>query len=309
MNIGTTMKGLAGVGASRLIDYAQDKIMGGDFIRRPRGISVPHAFQIGALWIVMDAFQLPDIAMGRIEKNIEEGYSVKSRFVFMAPNSIIETIGHTWDSYETISSKIQEKAKLVKTVKEKVEPLRQAGERGTEALLSAESARDVINRTIGSVTGEAPVKHKIDTPLVYQDSERRKYDLEFNLIDEGDPGYDIVMPIRKLEEYSSAQYVYGADVSGAINFPYVFRISTFPSDLIKVKYAVLIAITATYNGPYRYGYPTSANLSLSFTDLEPTSNSTFTQRNPISITFSGKEKMITEKAKSFGKKIKTFSGK
>jgi len=306
MNIGTSVKGLAGIGANRLVDAAQEKLRPSNFIRRPRGIAVPHAFHIGSLWIVLDVFKLPDSSVCRIEKNINSGdLTTKTQFAFLAPNSIIEAIGHTWDSYETILSMAQQKVKQGKTFVKKGGQIFKTGKDVVKSFGSSENIDSAMTNVRQGMGVESPVKYKVDTPLVYQDSNRRKYDFEFNLIDEGDPGCDIMMPIRKLEEYSSAQAIRDAAAgpTGKINFPYVFRISSFPSDMIKVKYAALEMITATYNGPYKWGYPTSATLQLSFVDLEPTYSSTFTQTSKLSITFSGKADMITKKATQLKKDI------
>jgi hypothetical protein len=117
----------------------------------------------------------------------------------------------------------------------------------TSAFKSVASGGPSNNTLIGmansAVAGASNVKipeFKVDTSLVYKDTDRRKFDFEFNLVDmNGDPYNNIVLPIRKLEELSCAEMT---DNLTGINFPNIFRVTSEFSDLIKLNHAAIESI-------------------------------------------------------------------
>lgn len=214
---------------------------------------------------------------GRSEKAITvEPTGMEFRFI--SPHEIIENISHSWEPYENTSSAIAEKFKSftegIHTGKGLVKGTVDAIETAGSSLKAFISAGEVAYT-------------RIDTPLIYRNSERRKYDFTFQMGFWEDAYTEMMEPIRKLEELSSPGKK--GDDAYELNPPYIFTIRTEPAGLLWVSYAALVNVQPTYRGPYTdKGFPSSCELHLSFQDLEPLFNEMFTKDNMTS------QKLVTE---------------
>ena len=229
---------------------------------------VPHANDHdGLLWIELQAQRL-------ISQSVNASGSLTTdpemvMFRFLAPDSIMEQIGHTWDSYESLYSRASQTLAAAKKVISEggivvngvVSAAKSIGEPG--------NIKQALSAMAGAAGQTGVAQTRVDTPLSYQNSNRRKYDFEFHLVDEGDTYNNVVFPIKLLEKYSCPEWKGGV----SIDLPYVFKIRSFPNyngkTLIDINYSALTTVTATYNGPYRNGFPTHATIALSFEELQP----------------------------------------
>lgn len=234
------------------------------------------------LWITLTAKEFTSqSAYARGENTIRTGETL-AIFTLLAPNQIAENVAHEWGEYESIPSRIAQKVGDIKTaINEGKGLVNAAGStvQGVREQAGAEkvAARNLVNKVAGAATQVDIPKFKVDSPLTYQNSQRREYSLTFNFaFVYGDSSAEDVVfkPIRKLEELSCAELD-----DGLINikFPAVFRINSVPGDLIKINYAVLTAVQPTWNGPFKNGYPISCELQLTFQDIEPLYRRSFSQ--------------------------------
>ena len=248
---------------------------------------VPHSNDHdGCLWIEIQAQRLISQTVNASGKpNVGDQIEV---FRFLAPDSIIEHLGHTWAGYESLYSRASQTLALASKTGSEVKIIGNAGITGIKAITKPSSIKQKL-ASMATAAGKTNVAQtRIDTPLSYQDSDRRKYDFEFQLVDEGDTYNNVVFPVKKLEQYSCPGFRNGV----AIDLPYVFKISSLPSSsggkkLIDIGYSALTVVTGTYNGPYRNGFPTHATLSLSFEELQPLYRESFDEIEMITTGESG----------------------
>jgi len=169
----------------------------------------------------------------------------------LMPSTYSTTITHEWDNVDQLGTRFVQKY-------HKIEML----------------SKDLINTGSsvmgGSGTGGV-ITAKLDTPITFKDSNRRTLDLTFELADQGDTKKDVFDPVRKLEKYSCAS----KSSSTMFELPYIFKVNTINSELIRLENAALISVQPTYYGPYRMGYPSKCELILSFRDMEPLYRSSF----------------------------------
>jgi hypothetical protein len=109
-----------------------------------------------------------------------------------------------------------------------------SGSGGNNALVGA------ANSAVAGASNVRIPEFKVDTSLTYKDTERRKFDFEFQLVDlNGNPYDNIIKPIRKLEELSCAEMT---DNLTGINFPNIFKVTSEQSELIKLNHAAIESI-------------------------------------------------------------------
>jgi len=234
--------------------------------QRPR--SVPQAAFADALWVVFSAHKL----LGQDSENRGKSHqttienSATDIFKFLAPIEIMENIGHDYEEYESIASRLSAKTAIGKKAGAEGGGLIQTGKElfSSFSKPSVENITNAVNRGVG---GAKVAYHKFDAALVYSSTPRREYQFMFNLIDEGNPRLDIVDPIKRLLRYSSPSIV--ADTGGDVLPPYAFKLRTEPGNMILMPRCVITAVQPTYRGPYRDGYPSHCELTISFKDLDP----------------------------------------
>lgn len=248
-----------------------DFIFKGTEVKRPLGGSkVPHGgVGFKALWVHIRPIKLEGQHTAGRGGSITVGGSGPT-FKFLAPLDLQEDITHTWEAYESVQSRLAEKVRSVAKTVGEIEAIGKSFNwNNAKSLASSTGINDFMGKTIAGLKGSSVPKMKVDTPLVYTSSNRRKWTFTFNLIAEGinknKPSIDIVDVVQDLMKYSSPESV----GSISINLPYIFDLSTSPNSFIKSSYNALTAVQPTYKGPYINGYPSMCELQLSFTDLSP----------------------------------------
>lgn len=167
-----------------------------------------------------------------------------TKFMFLAPQELQDNVTHEWEPLENIVSRVADM----------VGQARQSISLGTE-----------IN--------------KVNTALVYSDSNRREVTFTIYLGLHNDPYKDVVEPVQLLEAYSSPS-LYGDNVwETRVTVPNIFKVDTKIGGqsvkLINMRHAALTAVQPTFKAPYIDGYPSSCELTLTFKDMEPLSKKTF----------------------------------
>lgn len=182
-----------------------------------------------------------------LKKNLSVGSepSGDERMLFLAPNELQDNIVHNWSPMENILSRVQEKA--------------------------AQAERELAMAT---------QQHKVDTALLYQDSNRRNIPITVNLAAYDNVQENVFEPIHSLRKYSSPELHEKSATQTKVGNPYVFRVNTVLGTgqvipLINIKNAALNNVNPTFQGPYKDGYPSFAELTLEFTDMSPLSKKTF----------------------------------
>lgn len=167
-------------------------------------------------------------------------------FMFLAPEELQDNVAHNWEPLENLISRISDK----------------------------------VGQAQQSISMSTEV-HKVDTALIYQDSNRREISFTVNLAVYDNPDKDVFEPIRLLREYSAPSLKGTASYQTEVGNPFIFKVDTVIGTskvvpLINIKHAALVAVQPTYKHPYIQGYPSSCELTLTFKDMEPLSKDTFT---------------------------------
>ena len=262
----------------------------GDIVRRPYKM-MPWAspkWKENATWFQMKARKITDQSTSGRGGTIgagEEG----ATFIFLAPKSFGEQIGHTWEEYESMASrlanKVRDAAKLgaeLSALKGSSINVADVGKAFTTTNF-AQAAESITRKAYSSVAGSNIPKVKIDTPLYYASSGRRELALEFDLIAESRATIktDVLDVVQDLMRYSSP----GISQRSAIDFefPYYFEVKTLPTEAIKYTTAALVAVQPTYGEPWINGYPSHCKLNLQFKDISPLFRKTITHGSIINV--------------------------
>jgi hypothetical protein len=193
-------------------------------------------------------------------------------WAYLLPEQILETVNHSWEPWETIASRLAGKGKEAIQMGKQFDGL-------WRALKSQRSGVD-LSKIFTNVSSISKAKWKVDTPLVYEDSERREYTFEFQLVaTKQEEANNNIQGVRTLQAMSSPKR-YG-DVT--IELPCVFKVEQFPpvhgnfsmSAMINLPYAALTSIQPTYMAPYKNGYPMRIALTLTFKELAPLYSDSF----------------------------------
>lgn len=262
----------------------------GVIVKRPRNIQ-PYAspeWEKNATWVQMKARKITDQSTSGRGGTIAAGEE-GATFMFLAPKSFGENIGHTWSEYESMASrlanKVRDAAKLGADISSltnsKIDVVGAAKSFSTSNFATA--ASNLTRQAYNSVAGSNIPKVKIDTPLYYEGSARRQLDLEFNLVAESRETIkeDVLDVVQDLMRYSSP----GMASNSAIDFefPYYFEVKLLPTEGIKYTTAALQAVQPTYGEPWINGYPTQCKLSLVFKDISPLFRKTITHGSIINV--------------------------
>jgi len=205
---------------------------------------------------------------------------LQEEFLFLAPLAVNESISHFWEAYESVASRLAQKVRSATKLTAEIAGITNVF--GENADL-ADSVSDVFSKSANNVgstienvtrkmynaTGSSRVPSiKVDTPLYYENSERRSLMMEFQLFHENicsNPRDVLIEPIQKLMKYSSPDHKGGID----IEFPYMWEVKTVPISFINYTTCALTAVQPVWNSPYIEGLPSSCNLTLTFKDLSP----------------------------------------
>ncbi len=211
-----------------------------------------------ALWIVIEAYKLTSQKTNSRNKKPVEKSSLISEFVFLAPVTFAVSMSHTWEPYESIISRF-------------------AG----VVLKAKQNVYDLYSTATGS--GKV-VWGRVDTPLVYVDSERLNYIFNFDISYKVDNEHEITEPIMKLLELSSPDFASDQiDITNLIP-PCIFKVRSHPNtNYIYIENAALTSVQPTYYAPFTSGYPSKCELTLQFTSVEPTFKNTFSGRSKVDV--------------------------
>ena len=216
----------------------------------------------------------------------------------------METINHSWEAYDSVASTIAGfYAKFGISLPEQARGLSPAfrqenftkGIGAAAAILTNELGRlisspetfktpmnDLVNWGRSAAIGGYVANYRVDTPLQYKGSERRQFDLVFNLMntDAGKNHENLVLPVKLLEMLSTPSYNYmggtaDQNFNADIILPYLFSLRTAPGDLLTVDLAVLKSVQPTWKGPWIDGYPSRCELRLTFTEYRPLEQGVF----------------------------------
>lgn len=168
-------------------------------------------------------------------------------YSFFAPNEIQENITHSWEEHDSMAGRI---AQIVTDTQQGIKGIVELGKGGT--------------------TGSK--QYKLDAPLVWKNSPRREYTLPIVLLDADNPGL-ISEVVQDFKRMSSAKA--GPNNLSAVDFPYIFRVRLHPGSLVYMESAALTGIQTTYHYPFKDGYPIKIDMTLTFLDLEPLFEHTF----------------------------------
>ncbi len=276
----------------------------------PRNNSVTPSFSEGLIWYRIRGIPVSkqrNIRQGLPSFQTEGGSNARPEYVFkfLGPLELAETLSHDWAPYESLASSIQTLygqtgigaleqirawGRATGMKEEDVQQLN-AGAiwsafKSTVSSLGSNPLNEISRLADASIKGEEVVPWRVDTPLVYKNTERRTFELVFNLVSlEGNNYKDVVEPVRLLQAISSPAKVSGLEsYNPKVISPYVFEIMTTPEGkgsnqtsypLLIIPYAILRSINPVFKGPWMHGEPSRCELRLSFQELEPVYDTTF----------------------------------
>lgn len=174
----------------------------------------------------------------------------------VAPMDIQENITHNWNDYENMVGRA---GQLLNKYYKGAKSIGSAG----EAAIASVAGADVNKMLSTDITGETSAN--VSVPLVFEGSNRREYSMMFQLADKGDTKRDVFDPVQFFREKTSAEI----ENHITIKFPHIFTIKSIPNGIINMKYAAIVAVQPNFQGPYRNGYPSRCELTLSFRDMSP----------------------------------------
>jgi hypothetical protein len=254
--------------------------------KNPRNANlVPQSAYDEIVWISMRAYQVR-YQLTNVRAGLGQIDEMPYVWKFIAPNELLETIQHTWAEYDSLAGRVAEKTGEMSKGFEEITGLAKTGALQVGKLVTqgtgGKNVIQVVEGALGAIgANTSVVNYRKDSPLAYKESQRRQYDLTFNLVEEGSPFHDIIEPVRMLQKFSAP--IMRNDLQG-IGIPYVFRISTEPFNWLGIEYAACKTIQSTFKGPYMDGMPTSCELTVTFESLSPMFNTEFSIENRISVT-------------------------
>ena len=233
--------------------------------------SGPRLFE-GCIWIVMTPFEITSQTSYSRGKEAIKTKQEDDTFEFLAPIQIDEVVDHDWSEYESIATRLAQKAKDVGKITAGVKGLIKMAEGAIGGVAQKGEitgrAAEVLRGGIEGLQKTPIYRGKIDSPLVYANSTRKNYIFSFTFADQGGPkGCKMIYePIEKLKRYSCAK------MKGTLDKflpPHIFSVKTKPVNFIEIENAALTKVQPTYHGPFRDGYPTRIELQLEFQDIAP----------------------------------------
>jgi len=203
--------------------------------------------------ININAYQIQQQNLNPRDPNHIQKGGLLGSWSFIGFEDLQEAITHEWNQYDAMVGRAAEKIATMKSqLKEAEVTIRGAGA----------SERQFLNNT----TTEAS-QFKVDTPLVYTNSQRRQITFTFVLQEYTNAQTDVFEPIHEFRRLSCAG-IEGESVD-KIDFPAIFQINSVPVQFIHINDAALTDVQVTWNSPHTQGIPKRAELTLTFMDLRP----------------------------------------
>jgi hypothetical protein len=200
-------------------------------------------------------------------------------FYFLAPDQIMETVNNSWEPWETVASRIAGRGIEFFQGINNVQGI-------AKALIDTDRPNYIRSfwKTLASSTQK--VNYKVDTPLVYNDTERREWTLEFQLTGNSVNSIGIMMQAIRWLRLLSTPVRKDSSKGLSIELPYVFNLipenqNGDKSDLFGTafsksndygdsNYCALTSFQPTYHAPYdEKGNPYRVSLTLTFKELSP----------------------------------------
>lgn len=246
--------------------------------------SGPRLFE-GCIWIVMVPHKITSQTAYARGKEAVKTKQEDDTFEFLAPIQIDEVVDHDWSEYESIATRLAQKAKDIGKMGAGVRGIIKAGEEAIAGAIGGEGitgrAAEVLRGTVKGLQKTPVYRGKIDSPLVYANTTRKNYIFSFTFADQGgENGCKMIYePIEKLKKYSCAK------IEGTLDRflpPHIFSVKTIPVNFIEIEHAALTKVQPTYHGPFRGGYPTRIELQLEFQDIAPLYESSWAELGILS---------------------------
>ncbi|MFH1823640.1 MAG: hypothetical protein ABH873_00220 [Candidatus Firestonebacteria bacterium] len=186
---------------------------------------------------------------------------------YLAPPQIMETINNIWEPWETIASRLAGRGI------ETVQMLKNIG--GVIGAFGA-GVFGGIGPGVKALTSMGRVNYKVDTPLVYTDTDRREWTLQFGLAaNDLTNSFFMLQGLKRLKAVSLPVKDVSGDINLGIELPYVFKLKSIvegneTGDLINTYWSALTSLQPTYMAPYdENGSPMRIELTATFKELSP----------------------------------------
>jgi hypothetical protein len=193
---------------------------------------------------------------------------------YLLPENIAETINNTWEPWETISSRL---AGLKEKGMDFYNELTNAGKAIVDSSKKGVSTQifKKFGKDLGNVVNP---NFKVDTPLVYQTTNRREWNLELKLYCTSLLQVTEMVKGVKVMKHCSMPVLKSSSVGSNIELPYAFKLLSInrdsegggEGDIIKTKWCALTSFQPTYKAPFDdMGRPMIIDLSVTFKELSP----------------------------------------
>lgn len=197
---------------------------------------------------------------------IQTGYNKGSLFTtslrFLLGKSISMGLNHTWEELDTLSGAIRNVTSTAK----------QQASDASSVFKSLTGDNVSIGQRFDIYSGGKSAKN--DNPIIYKNTDRRSFQVEFNFVAHRDAKKEVWNPIQSLMIWSCAESYERGQFDTTFKFPYIFRVQTITGDdketgLVSFDDAAITSVLPVYNEPYKDGYPMSATCQVTFMDINP----------------------------------------
>ena len=222
------------------------------------------------LWINLDARELiSQKGYARGANSITTGSNTLGQWKFLAPLEISEEVAHEWGDYEGMGARIAQKAITISKGLKEIGGIFDAGKNAIGNTKRGFDATTIAKSAMVQAAAHNIEQQKSDTAFTYQSTRRRSFSFNFSVAYmPGDKNVreSIYQPLLELKKLSCPQV--DGDIIG-IKFPAVFKVYSYPSNLLRINHAALVMVSIVWKAPFIEGYATHADVQLTFTDIEP----------------------------------------
>lgn len=224
-------------------------------------------------------------------------------YYFILPDEISIPLQHSWREHSTVSGNIRQLHATIKKQLGEGESVIAAGGKaiGEVGAAMGSLAKGQVGAAGGHLVSsleklEGNVKPigigdfalKNDNPVVYDNSTRRNLSVELSLAVYTDTYKDVMFPIEKLMELSSPTRSNSSSQQVGFTYPHIFDISivlgvTSKSTMYHIPNAAITSINPTLKYPYINGYPSAADITLQFEDLDPLYTENLVEGKKVSV--------------------------
>jgi len=189
---------------------------------------------------------------------------------YLLPEQIQETINNSWEPWETVSSRLAGTLGSAKGMLAEVSAIYASAKNALDKGITIRS----IERFGKGTENVANPNFKVDTPLVYSNTNRTEWNLEFNLYATSKENVTEMMEGIKVMKYLSMPVLKKDSIGSPIELPYAFKLKSSPESdedsIIKTGWCALTSFQPTYKAPYDdFGRPMNVVLTVTFTELAP----------------------------------------